>query len=117
MVFRNVVDSSNECINLKIEGWVSPRDNVKRDYSSTIKKIAKDIKQFSFENKRSLGYKDYIVDLDMRASGISFGKKSYMKCFITLSKGETDINVERYLEYLNEHLSSNEIFEVSKEKN
>lgn len=116
MLFRNITELSEDCYNLKLEAWLTPRDNKERDYKSIVKKIEKDLKQLTYQLKSGLSIEEYIIDLDLRVSGISYGKKSYMKCYITLMKKEKNIDTELYLNYLNEYFDSNEIFEMSQDK-
>lgn len=117
MLFRNITEESENCYNLKLEAWLSPKDSIERDYKSIVKKIEKDLKQLTFQLKSFLNIEEYIVDLDLRVSGISYGKKSYMKCYITLLRKNLEINVEQYLNYINNYFDSNDIFVMSQEKN
>jgi hypothetical protein len=116
MLFRNISEKTDNCYNLKLEAWLSPKDNIERDYKSIVRKIEKDLKQLTFRLKSALNIEEYIVDLDLRVSGISYGKKSYMKCYITLMGKNNDIDIEQYLNYLNHYFDSNEIFKISKDK-
>lgn len=86
------VDSKNlKSIYINIQSWVKPRvynENWERTVSLFNKKIKNHIyeilNQFLYENK-------IIIDLDLRSSGISLNKKSFMNLELTLFiKGETD---------------------------
>lgn len=116
MLFRNSVKEEENCWNLKIEGWVNPKNKNSKEYSNQIKQLQKDLKQLAYELKGQFLYKEYIVDLDLRASGIKFGKKSYMKCDIVLMKGKRDINIELFLGYFNHYFQFQENFELTQTK-
>ena len=76
-------------IYLELSTWAEPLIDGDIDYLSVIKKMTKNIKDEVRLNlsKTSL-YNFYdnkiIVDLDLRESGLKFGKKSYLNCEITL---------------------------------
>lgn len=86
------VDSKNlKSIYINIQSWVKPKlhqENWERTVSNFHRKIKNFINdiinQFLFENK-------FIVDLDLRSSGISTNKKSFMNLEITLFiKGDVE---------------------------
>jgi len=87
---------------IKISGWANPlkEDNLNYDrvISGLKKKITSRIHDYRserFHNNRT------IVDLDMRSSGIRFGKKSYTDCEITLFQKElTPVNTPEVKEHL-----------------
>jgi hypothetical protein len=79
------VDSKNlKSIYLNIQSWVTPKDeyeNVERVVST----FGKSIKNSVYEVlDRGMFKEKYIVDLDLRTSGITYGKKSFMNLEITL---------------------------------
>jgi hypothetical protein len=116
MLFRTIKEISENCYNFKLEAWLTPKDNTERDYKSIVKKIEKDLKYLTYQLKSSLSIDEYIIDLDLRASGINYGKKSYMKCYITLMEKDKHIDTDSYLNYLNQYFDSNEIFKISQDK-
>jgi hypothetical protein len=116
MLFRNTIEDTNDCISLKIEGWITPNDDKERDYSKEIKKLERELKQISYEFQSRIGYSEYIVDLDLRESGISYGKKSYLKCHFTFKKENHEISLDEYLNLINEYFDSHQIFKMSQEK-
>jgi len=86
------VDSKNlKSIYINIQSWIEPKkllDNWVREVSylnKVIKQLLLDIiDKFIFHNK-------FIVDLDLRTSGITLGKRSFMNLEITLyTKTEID---------------------------
>ena len=88
-VSTGTVDNKNpKSMYITISAWGDPKLSADINYSEVIRKMNKEIKtklfaklnQTLFDNNRT------IVDLDMRDSGISYDKKSYMNCEITLFK-------------------------------
>lgn len=72
---------------INLSAWSEPLiDDETLDYKSIIKDLSKRVKIEVFNNLDSkLFHKNkYIVDFDMRESGIMFGKKSFISCEITL---------------------------------
>ena len=78
------VDSKNlKSIYLNIQSWVTPKEeyeNVERIVST----FGKSIKNSVYEVlDRNMFKEKYIVDLDLRTSGIVYGKKSFMNLEVT----------------------------------
>jgi|TARA_B110000211_G_C14043765_1_gene537979 hypothetical protein len=80
------IDNKNpKTIYLNVSAWGKPLTE-EENYDNVISKLRKKIKQNlhtkigdnNFESER------YIVDLDMRSSGINHTKRSFMSCEITL---------------------------------
>lgn len=116
------VDNKNpKSIYINISSWAEPLSDYEDDYNKIIKNIDKKIRQtiynFLSENKTTHFLKDKtIVDLDLRESGIKFGKRSFMCCEVTLfQKEETSINSESTKRALN--LVSTMIIEEILDKN
>ncbi len=88
------VDNKNpKSIYVNITAWLEPISEDEEDYNKIIKQIDKRIRQavynFLLNCKTECFLKDKtIVDLDLRESGIKFGKRSYMSCEITLFKND-----------------------------
>ena len=79
------VDSKNlKSIYINVQSWVSPKD----DYNNWRKIVctqSRDIKHTILDaNDLNLFHKSTIVDLDIRHSGISLDKNSFMNLEITL---------------------------------
>lgn len=84
-VFYGTIDYIElKSIYINIQSWISPKD----DYSNWKKIVctqSRDIKHTIFDvNDLDLFYESTIVDLDIRHSGISLDKKSFMNLEITL---------------------------------
>lgn len=90
------VDNKNaKAIYINISAWGEPTEEKELNYNRIISQLAKCIKQSTY-NYLKTNYDDRfytdrsIIDLDMRESGIKFGKRSFMNCEITLYQKETD---------------------------
>lgn len=95
------VDNKNpKSVYINITAWVEPQSEDEEDYNKIIKALNKKIRQsvynFLSNNTTTNFLKDKtIVDLDLRESGIKFGKRSFMSCEITLfQNNEISINSE-----------------------
>ena len=88
-ITTGTIDNKNpKAMYITISAWGKPKVDGEINYSDVIRKINKQIKSILFDNldKGLFEPSRSIVDLDMRNSGISFDKKSYMNCEITLFK-------------------------------
>jgi len=124
--YGTVDSKSFKSVYLNIQSWVKPKDyyeNWDRIISNLNKKIkillSDVLDNVLFENK-------FIVDLDLRASGISVKKKSFMNLEITLFiKGIVDFKSLRLKsslknivdKILSEIFNNNEIFTFHLTKN
>ena len=93
------VDNKNlKSLYLNISSWIKPLIDDELNYSRIIKNLNKLIRQSTYNflstNLNSSFFKDhFIVDFDLRKSGIKYGKTSYLSCEITFYlKNETQIN-------------------------
>jgi hypothetical protein len=122
----NNKESKSLYINLCAWGELNSIDeNLNYDYF--LSNIRKKIKQRLSNNLNSeLFYNDkYIVDLDMRTSGLTLEKRSFMSCEITLyQKKQLPINQPKIIDntksiiydVVNECLENNPIFTFHKSK-
>jgi hypothetical protein len=122
----NNKESKSLYINLCAWGELNSVDeNLNYDYF--LSNIRKKIKQRLSNNLNSeLFYNDkYIVDLDMRTSGLTLEKRSFMSCEITLyQKKQLPINQPKIIDntksiiydVVNECLENNPIFTFHKSK-
>jgi hypothetical protein len=84
------IDNKNpKTIYLNVSAWGKPLTE-EEDYDKVINKLRKNIKQnlYSKIGDNNFEKERYIVDLDMRSSGISQSKRSFMSCEITLFQKE-----------------------------
>ena len=89
IVFGSVNNKQPKAIFVNISSWLEPKDETQQDYSRIIKDIKKKVKQslydyFYYINEEDVVFERSIVDLDIRGSGVRFGKRSFMNCEITL---------------------------------
>ena len=87
VVFGSVDKNNPKAVFIKLSAWsntIDFDDNI--EYKRVIKKITKEIKRhLYFTIDQSLFKKDMtMVDMDMRESGITIDKSSFMSCEITL---------------------------------
>lgn len=76
--------SSLRSIYLNMSTWVEPIEEA-TNWSSPIKKVKSKIKHKIHNQLNDSPFKDKtIVDLDLRASGIKKGKRSFLRCEVTL---------------------------------
>jgi hypothetical protein len=102
-------------------------DNKEQNYNTFLSGVRKKIKQNLNDNiDRNIFYNDrYIVDLDMRTSGFSPTKRSFMACEITLfQKKNLPINQSIIIEHskniiydvINNIFEGNNVFKFHKAK-
>jgi len=112
---------------IKISGWGNPISKNDENYIRIIRRIDKRVKSLIYNtiNTNKFNQNKTMVDMDMRDSGITYGKPSYMCCEITLYQYEKHlINSEFILTELNDIckniindvLSENEFFTFYKKK-
>ena len=94
-VVYGCVDNKNpKSVYINISAWANPtKQDDEVSYTRVIKDINKKIKQdlFNYLNlNETSGFikNNTIVDLDIRESGIKYGKRSFMSCEITLFQTE-----------------------------
>ena len=78
------VDSKNfKSIYLNIQSWVEPK-NLETEWKKYVSNLLKLVKNSINENINIFIFEPkFIVDLDLRTSGISYGKRSFMNIEIT----------------------------------
>lgn len=88
------VDNKNaKSIYINLSAWGEPTKDEDINYDRVISKLSKCVKQSTY-NYLKTNYSDKfftertIVDLDMRESGITFGKRSFMNCELTIYQKE-----------------------------
>ena len=96
VVCGTVDNKDARAIYINISAWGEPtEDDESINYGRVISKLSKCVKQSTFnyldENFNDRFYpKRSIVDLDMRESGIRYGKRSFMNCEITIYQKDYD---------------------------
>ena len=83
-VSYGTVDSKNfKSVYLNLQSWVSPKQSYD-NWERIVSNFSRQIKHTIFEILDPTFFKDkYIIDLDLRTSGIVYGKKSFMNLEIT----------------------------------
>lgn len=89
-VISGTVDSKNPIsVYIAISAWGEPIEEDTEHYTNVIKGLEKDVKKhihlhlpLTYNKQRT------IIDLDMRESGIIYGKRSFMSCEITLYQNQ-----------------------------
>lgn len=123
------IDNKNpKSIFLTISSWTRPkREEI--NYERIVSNLRKKIKQRIFDQEDSFLFDRYrtIVDLDLRSSGISTGKKSFMFCEVTMFQNNLNLPMksEIILNYfkdvstnlINDVFNEDSIFEFNKTKN
>lgn len=79
------VDSKNlKSVYINIQSWVTPKDDYE-NWNRVVSNLGREIKHSVFESiNPQLFQEKSIVDLDLRTSGISKGKKSFFNLEINL---------------------------------
>jgi len=85
-VTAGTVDSKNPTsVYINISAWGEPTNENTDNYVSVIGSLKKEVKKYIHNNlPLSFSKNRTIVDLDMRESGIAYGKRSFMSCEVTL---------------------------------
>lgn len=120
--FGSINNKHSKAAYINLSTWAEPIEENVVSYSRVIKDINKKIKQglynsFNNEFETQILKDRTIVDLDIRESGIKFGKRSFMNCEITLfMDSEIPVNSEQMREKLDNVISMvvNSIFEPNK---
>jgi hypothetical protein len=100
VIFGSINNKNPKAIFINISSWAEPVNSDILDYTRTIKDINKKVKQSIFNFFYASNDSDFlidrtIVDLDIRKSGIKFGKRSFANCEITIFlKEEIPLNTE-----------------------
>ena len=79
------VDSKNlKSVYINIQSWVTPKENYD-NWNRIVSNLSREIKHSVFDSINNKLFQDNsIVDLDLRTSGISHGKKSFFNLEINL---------------------------------
>jgi len=79
-------------IYLNMQTWVEPKEE-KEDWNRTILNLSRSIKHTIYHYlDKSIFKENFISDLDLRSSGISLGKKSFLNLEINLYLNPIDID-------------------------
>ena len=121
------VDSKNiKSIYLNIQTWVTPKIDDVINWNRVVLNLSRNIKHSVLDSVEKKIFDDYfIVDLDLRTSGIQYGKKSFMNLEINLFvHSNIDFksqlirsSLKKIINHINvENFRKNEYFELSPSK-
>ena len=121
------VDSKNlKSLYINIQSWVTPKFE-HNNWNRVVCNLSRDIKHSVFNSINPLLFKEQsIVDLDLRTSGISHGKKSFLNLEVNLyTNSEMDFkcleikdSVKTIIKNIvTENVIQNKYFEFSPSKN
>jgi len=103
-VVSGTVDNKNpKALYINVSAWGEPTQEEELDYGKIIRNLNKQVRKSLYNNlDESHFLRDKsIVDLDMRESGVMFGKRSFMSCEVTLYQTEErPINTDDMVEEL-----------------
>jgi hypothetical protein len=120
-VFYGTVDSIHlKSIYLNIQTWVEPKDDYE-NWNRIVSNLTRAIRHSIFESfDKSFFEEKFIVDLDLRSSGLTIGKKSFLNLEINLFFIEPQIDfkskkikdsLKNILKFIfKENLSNNKYF-------
>jgi len=100
IVFGSVNNRHPKAVYINISAWAEPLSEEEENYARAIRDINKKVKQSLYNCFNTEAFSEFmkdrtIVDLDIRESGIRFGKRSFMNCEITLFlNSEIPVNSE-----------------------
>lgn len=94
-VISGTVDSKNPTsVYINISAWGEPTNDEIDEYTTVISSLRKVVKSYIYDSlPLSFNKLKTIVDLDMRESGVSYGKRSFMSCEITLYQNTRNSNI------------------------
>lgn len=114
VVFGAMNKNKPKSLYIKISAWGNPKLTNEINYRSVIRRINKRIRTILYNNlnQDKFDINKTMVDLDMRDSGIYYGKSSFMSCEITLYQHNHHLLIS---EIIQEELNSivNEILKES----
>jgi hypothetical protein len=120
------VDSKNlKSVYINIQSWVTPKDDYD-NWNRVVSNLGREIKHSVFKSINTNIFQDKsIVDLDLRTSGISHGKKSFFNLEIILyTTNEIDFKCPEIKESVktivqsvfNDNITTNKYFDFSTTK-
>ena len=114
--------TDNKSVYIDITSWVEPL--VIENPKGMISLLRKTIRKSVYDNLPDTGFKDsqYIVDLDLRESGLRLEKRSFMSCSVTLytsnELSETTEDINHMVDIIVEAIKTNfnDLFLFNKRK-
>lgn len=130
VIFGSVNNRDPKALYISISAWGELRDDSDINYIRVVRRLNKAIKQnlfdfFSTRKNCEFRKEMSIVDLDIRESGIRYGKRSFMNCEITLYLSDESLVIGDFINntltevathVINEVFETNEVFKFQKKK-
>jgi hypothetical protein len=92
VVYGTVDSFELNSIYLNIQTWVEPKDDVE-NWSRVVLNLSRSIKHTIYHNiNKELFNENFIVDLDLRSSGINLNKKSFLNLEINFFTKQSDLD-------------------------
>lgn len=87
IIVGTVDNKLSTSVYFNITGWAEPLD-IEADNNSAIKELNKIIrkKTYEFLDKKLFNSNRFLIDFEIKQSGLSINRRSYMSCEITLFK-------------------------------
>jgi hypothetical protein len=87
IIVGTVDNKSSKSLYFNITGWVETLD-IEADNNLAIKELNRTIrkKTYEFLNKKLFNPNRFLIDFELKESGLSANRRSYMSCEITLFK-------------------------------
>jgi len=107
VTFGSVNNKHPKAVYINISAWAEPKRDEEINYSRAIRNLNKNVKQTLFNLFDAETNSDFlkdrtIVDLDIRESGIRYGKRSFINCELTLFlNSEIPVNSD----FMKQHLT------------
>lgn len=122
IILGSVNNRHPKAVYLNISAWAEPQSESEISYTRIIRDINKKVKQslfnlFNMDESTEFIKDRTIVDLDIRESGIRYGKRSFMNCELTLFlNSEISINSDKMKPMLNDIIKAviSDTFEENK---
>lgn len=92
VVYGTVDSFELNSIYLNIQTWVEPKDDVE-NWSRVVLNLSRSIKHTIYHNiNKELFNENFIVDLDLRSSGINLNKKSFLNLEINFFTKQSELD-------------------------
>jgi hypothetical protein len=120
------VDSKNlKSVYINLQSWVNPKDDYE-NWNRIVSTLSREIKHSVYEsNNTSIFNEKTIIDLDLRTSGILYGKKSFLNLEVNLytineidfKSSEIKESIKKIIQHIyKNNIQKNKYFEFSNTK-
>lgn len=98
--YGTINDENPISIYVEIKSWVKPLEELE-NYEGDVRKLNKFIKQHLYNKLPSCFHNRYIVDCDLRHSGLSVKKRSFLNLELVLYPKETNVPFSKNIQLQN----------------